>query len=325
MTGSIPSLHSYYHANSEGFSFVILGGSISKAKSNFDSGRIKAWQQGMQIASKVALKALQANKSAVDVVVEVLKTMEDDPVFNAGRGSVLNRLGNVQMDASIMEGHTLQSGGVTNLTCVKNPIEVARAIMEYNKGGAKPPLVFLSSKGGEEFAARQGCQMAGPDYLVTDFRRNQWRDLAKESEEKDTIGVVVLDKQGHIAAGTSTGGNSMTEPGRGSDSSMIGASTYANSQVGVSVSGVGEYFIRAQTASRVVLKMEFLSTGVLAACQSGMEKLGEIGGTGGVIALDKEGNIAIVHNTPGFIHSYGASDGVGGVKIFAEDPYLPLE
>ena len=275
-------------------------------------------------ALDLGVKLLNEGNSSTEVVEKVIKVLEDSPLFNAGKGAVFANDGSNQMDASIMEGKTLNAGAVAGVTDIRNPISAARMVMENSKH------VMLSGKGASDFAKSQGLEMAEPGYFFTEKRYN---DLirALEAEGSDTghlkikkmgtVGCVALDKEGNISAGTSTGGMTNKKYGRIGDSPIIGAGTYANNKTcGVSSTGHGEYFIRYNVAYDISALMEYKALSLEEASKTVIqEKLVEAGGNGGVICLDKFGNHSFQFNTAGMFRGFANSEGKRFTAIFSEE------
>lgn len=264
---------------------------------------------------------LQQGVSGEDVVVAVIKLLEDSPLFNAGMGAVMTWEGRHELDASIMRGGDLMAGAVAGVTTIKNPIAAAQAVMNQSVH------VLLSSTGAEQFARSQGLEMVDNAYFTTTRRREAWQrflerqqdqvQLMHEDAEKiGTVGVVVLDTEGHVYAGTSTGGMTGKRWGRIGDSPIIGAGTYANDQsCAVSATGHGEFFIRYGVARDICARVQYLGLSVLESAEQVVNQdLSEAGADGGVIALDPEGHVAMVFNTEGM---YRASIDASGDKIVA--------
>ena len=260
---------------------------------------------------------LREGQSGLDVVVSVIQLMEESPLFNAGRGAVYTWDGTHELDASIMHGQNLDAGAVAGVSTVKSPIALARTVMESS------PHVMLSGAGAEAFALEQGFDPASPEYFATERRRdaleaykaNEQAGLKPEADHKfGTVGVVVLDQMGNLAAGTSTGGMTGKRWGRIGDSPVIGAGTYAdNRSCAVSATGHGEYFIRHTVARSICARMQFGGIALGEAADTVvMEELVEADGEGGIVAVDPEGNVALVFNTPGM---YRASIDAAGHKV----------
>lgn len=302
------------------YALVIHGGAgvISKAEMNEERrGEYEAKLEEALIKGETLLKN---GASSTEVVVEVIKILEDSPLFNAGKGAVFTSAGENELDASIMDGKNLQAGAVAGVKDIKNPIEAARAVME------KSEHVLLSGKGASEFARQQGLEMVDNKYFYTRSRyrslkrlQNQERERAP-SDNTGTVGCVALDVNGNLCAGTSTGGMTNKKFGRIGDSPIIGAGNYAsNNTCAVSCTGHGEYYIRLGFAKDISALMEYKNLGVEEACREEIRKLGELGGTGGVIALDANGNIAMEFNTSGMFRGYIKSTGEKEIAIFTHD------
>jgi beta-aspartyl-peptidase (threonine type) len=323
--------------NSKKFVLVIHGGAGTILKSEMTSEKEKAYTQGLNDALQTGYNVLSKGGTALDAVEATIKVLEDNPLFNAGKGAVFTNEGKNELDASIMDGKTLKAGAVAGVTTIKNPITAARAVME------KSSHVMMAGKGAEQFAAQQGCTIVEPSYF---FTQERWKALLKEKaddslkaihndttkakthlkqkENSDykygTVGCVALDMNGNLVAGTSTGGMTNKKFGRIGDSPVIGAGTYAdNSTCAISCTGYGEYFIRLVMAKSVSDRMELAhETLQQATNEMIMHKLGELGGDGGLIALDKDGNIAMPFNTAGMYRGCMTSDGKKEIKIYKE-------
>jgi beta-aspartyl-peptidase (threonine type) len=293
-------------ANEAGvFSLVIHGGAGTILKANMTEEQEKAYEQVLTEALDIGETILQADGAATEAVIQVIKHLEDSPLFNAGKGAVFNSDAANEMDASIMRGYDQQAGAVGGVSNIKNPIEAAFAVM------TKSEHVLLTGQGAESFAVSVGIDTIDPSYFFTE-RRFRSLQAAKESEASTsmnynpdhkfgTVGCVVLDTQGNLAAGTSTGGMTNKKFNRIGDSPIIGAGTYAdNNTVAVSCTGHGEYFIRYAVAYDIAARMEYGGMSLKDACNAIVnEKLVEKGGSGGLIAVDKKGNIQMPFNTEG--------------------------
>ena len=267
---------------------------------------------------------LRRGHSGLDVVVSVVQLMEDSPLFNAGRGAVYTWDGTHELDASIMHGETLDAGAVAGVSTVKSPIALARAVMEHS------PHVMLAGTGADAFAKEQGFDVVSPEYFATERRRqaleafkaDEQAGLLPEADLKfGTVGVVVLDAEGHLVAGTSTGGMTGKRWGRIGDSPIIGAGTYADDRsCAVSATGHGEYFIRHTVARDICARMQFANMTLQeAADASVMGDLLEAGGEGGIIAVDRAGNVALVFNTPGMYRASINAEGQKSVAIYGDE------
>jgi L-asparaginase / beta-aspartyl-peptidase len=293
---------------------VIHGG--AGGRSPMTEEQWKKYEAKLREALKTGSKILENHGSAMDAVEAAIRTLEDSPLFNAGKGAVFTAEGKNEMDASIMDGKTLKAGAVASVTTIRNPISAARAVME------KSPHVLLIGKGAEIFAQNQGLQIVDPSYFYT---KERWDDLQKAREmqkshtvdtagKHGTVGAVALDESGNLAAGTSTGGMTNKMKGRVGDSPIIGAGTYANNATcAISCTGHGEYFIRNVVAYDISALMAYKGLSLEEATNyEVMEKLKVAGGDGGLIAVDKNGNIAMPFNTQmmfrGFISSEGRTE-----------------
>jgi len=260
--------------------------------------------EGVERAAKLAMDCLLDDNSALDAVEAAVKCMEDNPTFDAGVGSVLNAEGEIELDAAIMDGKTLNAGAVAAVRNIKNPISLARRVMEHSNH------VFLVGEGANKFAKLQGFEKF--DGLVVKRELERWKKLREKyrgtmkfSDQNGTVGAVAMDAQGNIAAATSTGGTPFKLPGRVGDSCLIGCGLYADNLIGgVSATGYGESIIKI-VLSKVVC--ELLGKGLTAqkAAEEGVKMLEKkINGRGGVIVLDKKGNIGIFYNTPKMARAY---------------------
>lgn len=283
-------------------------------------------EKDARVALEAALRAghaiLRTNGTSLDAVEAAIRILEDSPSFNAGKGSVLTSEGTVEMDASVMEGATRRAGAVASVKRIRNPISAARAVME------KSPHVMMVGEGAEVFSKQQGLKLESPGYFVTPFRKQQWerartnaarRASAASRDVIGTVGAVALDGKGNLAAGTSTGGMLNKRFGRVGDSPIIGAGTYAdNKTCAVSGTGHGEYFIRATAARDVAALMEYKGATLRDAAEQVMRKIADLGGTGGVIALDAKGNIAMPFNTEGMFRGVIRADGEVSIAVLPD-------
>lgn len=251
-----------------------------------DPDSIPERKQGVERAAQAGWKILVSGGSAVDAVEAAVVVLEDNPLFNAGTGSVLNSEGRVETDAAIMDGSTLAAGAVAAVTGVLNPIRLARRVLEVG------PPVFLVAKGAEDFARRQGIAFTDPGHLVTAPRRQQWED------SHGTVGACARDRAGKLAAGTSTGGIFDKLPGRVGDTPLIGCGTYANQQVAVSCTGDGEKIIR-MTLARLAAFLYQEARDSKSSCDQALEQLAAaVGGEAGIILVDNAGRPAFAMNSP---------------------------
>jgi len=310
--------------------FIIHGGAGVIAKTSMTPDKEKQFRAKLEEAVLTGYRALQAGRSSLDAVETAIRILEDSPLFNAGKGAVFNHEGKNELDASIMDGKTLGAGAVAGLRHVKNPITLARAVME------KSPHVMMVGDGAEQFAKEQKIELVDEKYFFTQERWDQLQEVLKEEKAKaakpataaaasrlsvnrfGTVGAVALDKNGNIAAGTSTGGMTNKKYGRVGDSPIIGAGTYANNDTcGVSATGSGEYFIRLGVARDICSLMEYSALPVQAAADRVIkQKLTKLGGNGGIIAMDKFGNMAISYNSEGMYRAYIDKNGKPVVEIY---------
>lgn len=297
---------------------AIHGGAGAAPKSSperwaaYEAKLTEALQAGHQILSK--------GGASLDAVEAAVRVLEDSPLFNSARGAVLTNEGTAELDASIMEGRTLQAGAIAAVKHIKNPISLARRVLEDS------PHVLLVGDGAEVFAREQGSEFVDNEYFRTERRMEQWKRIRdREKKEVDdgalldgmpnakhgTVGAVALDQHGNLAAATSTGGTSYKKFGRIGDSPIIGAGTYADNETcAVSSTGHGEYYIRGVIAYDIAAFMRYTGVSVAEAAESRIhDKLTKMGGTGGVIAMDREGNIAMPFNTAAMHRGSIGTDG----------------
>ena len=268
-----------------------------------------AIKSGLKKALDTGFSILQSGGSSLDAVEAAIVILEDNPVFNAGRGSVYTAEEKQEMDASIMSGNDQDAGAVASVSRVKNPIKLARYIMEHTEH------VMMAGSGAEKVAEQGGLELVDPSYFYSEDRL---KSVKKQKDKKNsTVGALAMDKLGNIAAGTSTGGRSNKLPGRIGDSPIIGAGTWAQNNVcGVSGTGHGEYFIRYNVAREICARMEYLNLSVGEASAQVIGQLTAIGIEGGVIVLDKNGNISMEFNTDGMARAYRNSKGDEMIAIY---------
>ena len=292
------------------YGLVIHGGAGTITREKMSPEKEAEYRGKITEALTVGYEILEKGNASLDAVEAVVRIMEDSPLFNAGKGAVFTNAGTNELDASIMDGSTLQAGAVAGVKTVKNPISVARKVME------KTWHVMLSGDGADHFAAEQGLEIVDNNYFYTERRWNALKK-AQEEEKHGTVGCVALDKKGNIAAGTSTGGLTNKRWGRVGDTPIIGAGTYANNETcGVSGTGQGEYFIRGNIAYDVSALMIYRSLTVNDAAGQVIDKLSGRGGRGGLIAMDKNGNIAMSFNTEGMYRGYRVNGSESVIKIY---------
>lgn len=332
---------------SDKITLVIHGGAGTITRANMSPEKEKAYREGLNMALEKGYAVLKRGGTSVEAVEAAIHVMEDSPLFNAGKGAVFTNEGKNELDAAIMEGKTLKAGAVAGVTTIKNPISAAIAVMDQS------PHVMMAGKGAEQFAKEKGLEIVDPSYFHTDTRyralqkareqeKTELDHNAKEDENikkspktglrKDedliftegnkfgTVGCVALDRFGNLAAGTSTGGMTNKKYGRIGDAPIIGAGTYANNTTcAVSATGHGEYFIRSVVAHDISALMEYKGMNLKdAANEVVMKKLVERGGEGGIIAVDRAGNIAMPFNSEGMYRAYIQSDGKSEILIYKD-------
>ena len=299
------------------FAIVIHGGSGNITPDNIPVDSRKAYSDVLSKALDTGFSLLQTGGSSLDAVEAAIRIMEDSPLFNAGKGAVFTHEGKNELDASIMDGATLNAGAVASVTDIRNPISAARTVMEQSEH------VMLVGEGASRFAREQGLDIVDSSYFFTERR---WRSLQQQlkktaTEKYSTVGCVALDKNGNLAAGTSTGGMSNKMFGRVGDSPIIGAGNYANNKTcAVSATGHGEFFIRYTVTHDISALIEYKNlTLAEAAHQVINEKLEQVGGKGGIIAIDRYGNISMEFNTSGMLRGYAKSTGEREILMFGEE------
>ena len=319
-TKEITKTNENYHPNvdSSRFSIVIHGGAGTILKAHMTPELEAAYRQKLEEAIRTGHSILKGGGSSLDAVQKAINILEDAPLFNAGKGAVFTSEGTNEHDASIMDGRTLNAGASAGTSSVKNPINLARAIMEAS------PHVMLSGKGAEQFAKEQGLELVDPSYFYTENRfKSLQKIIENEQSELDqnkkisnndryshdskfgTVGCVALDRHGNLASGTSTGGMTNKRWGRIGDSPIIGAGTYSNNNTcAVSSTGWGEYFIRGVVAYDISALMEYKGLTLAEAAREVVQnKLNAMGGSGGIIAIDRQGHMVMEFNTPGMFRA----------------------
>lgn len=309
---------------------AIHGGAGTILKSKMTAELEAAYKEALRSSLQKGYALLNAGGSALDAVEMAVRELEDCPLYNAGRGAVFTAEGRNELDASIMWGKDLSAGAVAAVSCLKNPVVAARAVME------KSDHVLLAGKGAEEFAKLHGLDIVSPDYY---FTMERWEALLKIREEDPTateldhggratlktlkeekfgtVGAVALDVNGHLAAATSTGGMTNKKWGRVGDSPIIGSGTYADSRCAVSCTGWGEYFLRLCVAKTVADLVEYKGLSLARACSEViLKKLPQLGGDGGLVAVDSKGNVAMPFNTEGMYRGYVKNNGKLVVEIY---------
>ena len=305
------------------YSMVIHGGAGTLVKGLMTAELELKYKTALHSALEVGYTLLANGGTALDAVALSVNLLENSPLFNAGKGSVFTNDGTHEMDAAIMDGKELQAGAVSLITGIKNPISLARDVME------KSDHVFLAGEGAMRFAKQQNYVLENPNYFYDEVRYRQWQGIkdsdtfqldhsVKQEGKFGTVGAVACDQNGNLAAATSTGGMTNKKWGRVGDSPMIGAGTYANNKTcAVSCTGSGEFFIRGVVAYDVSCLMEYKGLSLKqAADEVIMNRVLKIGGDGGLIAVDAQGNIALPFNTEGMYRAYKTSVGMEEVAIY---------
>lgn len=315
---------------------IIHGGAGTILKKNMTPEKEKAYTDKLTEALQAGYDAIQAGKNSLDAVQAAINVMEDSPLFNAGKGAVFTHEGKNEMDASIMEGKTLKAGAVAGVTNLKNPIDAARLVME------KSEHVMMAGKGAEIFAEEMGAETVDPSYFFTqerwdalqraiegekdetayynyDPKKSTISGLGKLDEKYGTVGAVALDKEGNLAAGTSTGGMTNKKYGRIGDAPIIGAGTYCNNlTAGLSSTGWGEFFIREAATHRVSDLIELKGLTLDEAARQTIAEIEEMGGDGGIIGLNKEGQYTMQFNSEGMYRGVVDEDGNITISIYKD-------
>lgn len=304
---------SFEQLYSQDVALVIHGGAGNIYKKNIPDSLEMLYEQKMNEALRAGMEILHNGGTSLEAVKAAINIMEDSPLFNAGKGAVFTGEKTNELDASIMDGATLNAGAVAGVKHIKNPINAAIEVMQYS------PHVMMTGEGAESFAKSRGIELVDAAYFFTEKRYNQLLKVQESDSSKQgrsnwknnyykhgTVGAVGLDKYGNIVAGTSTGGMTNKKFGRVGDAPIIGAGTYANNKTcGISATGHGEYFIRAVVAHDIAAIMEYKGLGIQEAADIVIqEKLVDLGGEGGVIGLDAKGNIMMSFNSNGMFRGY---------------------
>jgi beta-aspartyl-peptidase (threonine type) len=327
----IVSCTSVKDPNQPTFGIVIHGGAGTILKENMTPEMENAYENKLAEAISVGHKILKEGGSSQEAVEKTIHVMENSPLFNSGKGAVLTAEESIALDASFMNGNTLDAGAVAGVKHIKNPISAAIRVMKNS------PHVMLAGEGADYFAVNQGLDTVPESYFITENRLNDLRRVKqRESDQKvsinlieeqyfknqriGTVGCVALDLQGNLSAGTSTGGMTNKKWGRIGDAPIIGAGTYANNaSCGVSATGWGEFFIRSVVAHDIAALVEYRGLTINEASKRVMKKVKDLGGDGGVVVLDTKGNVAMEFNTPGMYRAHMDSDGNLEVKIYRDE------
>ncbi|MDM1299443.1 isoaspartyl peptidase/L-asparaginase [Empedobacter falsenii] len=329
---SVLTMTTYAQTKQDKVILVIHGGAGTILKKNMTPEKKKTYRDALAESLTKGYEVIKQGGESENAVIEAIKVMENSPLFNAGKGAVFTHEGKNELDASLMIGNTMQAGAVAGVTTIKNPILAAKAVLQNSTH------VMMVGKGAEEFAQTQGLEIVDPSYFKTEERWNSLQKVLEKDKEKmeldhdaktqayvpfnfvdekfGTVGAVALDNKGHISAGTSTGGMTNKRFGRVGDSPIIGAGTYANSEVGVSSTGWGEYFIKAVAAYDVAALMNYKKLSSKKAGEEVVKKFGDLGGDGGMIILDKNGQASFPFNTAGMYRGSITQSGKITIEIY---------
>jgi beta-aspartyl-peptidase (threonine type) len=308
------------------YTIAIHGGAGTLLKEHMTAEKEAAYTEALDKALDCGISILEKGGSAVDAVSAAVVSMEDSPLFNAGKGSVFTAQGTHEMDAAIMEGKDLNAGAVSLITGIKNPVLLAKDVMEHSEH------VFLAGDGAIEFAKSHDYTLENPNYFFDQLRYDQWQEIkntdsfqldhsVKKDSKFGTVGAVAMDQDGNLAAATSTGGMTNKKWGRIGDSPMIGAGNYANNETcAVSCTGSGEYFIRGVVAYEVSALMEFKNLSLQDAANEVIHhRIKKLGGDGGLIAVDAKGNITLPFNTAGMYRAFAKANSPKTISIYTEE------
>lgn len=288
---------------------AIHGGAGTLPRARMSPSREREYRDALLTALQRGVSLLREGETALAAVTAAVVALEDCPLFNAGRGAVFNAAGEHEMDAAVMDGATLKAGAVAAVRRIRNPVLAARAVM------ARTPHVLLAAGGAERFAKENGIALVAPAYFFTQERHEALRKRLKSHH--GTVGAVALDARGHLAAATSTGGYTGKLPGRVGDSPLVGAGTWAeDATCAVSGTGLGEAFIRAAVAHDIAARMRYLRQPLARAAAAALRNVARLGGDGGLVALDRRGNIAMPFNSEGMYRAAVSGDGRPRVAIY---------
>jgi beta-aspartyl-peptidase (threonine type) len=301
-------------AKKQEWAIVIHGGAGVISRDKMTPEMEQEYRSALNEAIQKGISILSAGGTALEAVEKTINIMEDNPLFNAGKGAVFTHDGKNELDAAIMDGSNLAAGSIACVTDVKNPITAARYVMTNS------PHVMLTGRGASEFAKEQGLEIVPPSYFYTEKRYGELQKILKK-EKFGTVGCCALDKNGNLAAGTSTGGMTNKKYNRVGDAPIIGAGTYANNNTcAVSATGHGEFFIRWTVAHDISALMEYKGLSLDSASRLVVnDKLVKAGGSGGVICVDKSGNVSMPFNSEGMFRGFATSDGNKGVYMYSDE------
>jgi len=300
------------------WTIVIHGGAGSMSPANLSAESDAAGRAGLSAALEAGSAILRGGGSALDAVEAAVRVLEDDPAFNAGRGSVFTAEGHIECDAAIMNGHDRTAGSVAGVRKTRHPVTLARAVME------KSPHVLLAGSGADAFARAHGIEAASPGWFETEERRRQLDEILSDPDapfdsgmKYGTVGAVAVDRGGHVAAATSTGGLTAKKWGRVGDSPLIGSGTYADDRAAaISCTGAGEVFIRIGVAHEICARIRLAGDSADAAAAEVMREVGALGGKGGVIFVAPDGRCGWHFNTPGMYRARASSNAPDEIAIY---------
>lgn len=293
----------------KGMRLLVHGGAGAVAREVGAAGGERDYHQALATALLAGHGILKGGGSSLDAVVAAVRVLEDTPLFNAGRGAVMARDGRIELDAAVMDGDGLRAGAVAGVTTLRNPVSAARAVME------RSPHVLMIGEGAERFAREAGIETVPPGYFATEPRRAELAH-ARERRQHGTVGAVAVDANGRLAAATSTGGIADKLPGRVGDSPLIGAGTYADENMAVSATGTGEVYIRLAAAHELAALMRHRGLGVKAAANRVIGQVYRLGGSGGLIAVDRRGRYAMPFCSDGMFRGVIGPKGRPRTAIF---------
>src|SRR5688572_24112072 len=308
-------------ATRENWALAVHGGSGTIERGSLSSTAERAYRASLSAALEAGAAVLRRGGSSLDAVEATLRLLEDDPLFNAGRGAVFTADGRNELDASIMDGSTRKAGAVAGVTRTRNPISLARAVMEKSRH------VMLAREGADQFSLEQGLEQVDPSYFRTERRWQELLDWQRDNaasldptHSRGTVGAIAFDMNGHLAAGTSTGGTTGKRWGRIGDSPVIGAGTYAaDGNCAVSATGAGELYIRASAARQVCDRIAWQRLSAQEAADATIADIGSIGGDGGLIVMDGSGRIAFAMNSSGMYRGWVSSTVPAGTAIYSTE------
>ena len=316
------------NASTRKFALAIHGGAGTLRRGEMSAARAAEYHAGLRQALEAGRDVLVADGSALDAVTAAVVALEDVPLFNAGRGAVFTAAGTQEMDAAVMDGSGRRAGAVAGIVGPKNPVLAARTVMEHS------PHAFLIGAGALAFCREHGLEFADPGYFYTESRWHALQrtlglerrglveqEAADEARRHGTVGAVARDRHGNLAAATSTGGMTGKLPGRVGDSPIIGAGTYADNQTcAVSATGHGEFFIRYAVAHEIAARMRHAGQPLRQTARDVIDELGRLGGSGGLVAVSRKGELALPFNCAGMYRGYVEADGIMYTAIY-DEPY----